>query len=460
MLRTIVTATILAMSAACASSQPAPDAPTDSSATDPAEESKTPMPIEEEDVSRVMAPLLADAYLDGVSVAFVTPDGIVTWHGSAEGEPVPNDASRYQIGSVTKVITAIALAQMAADGRVAFDESLTEYFDNTHPAITLKMLATHTSGLPRMPATFAPTSMPDPYAGQDRASLLALFSKLERGPEVYSYSNFGFALLGEALSGQAGKPYPALMQSVVLGPLGMSDSGFSNDVDGMVDGHDDNGVVVPPWSFEAWAPAGALVSDTEDMATFLQANMTAEEGTALHTAQQKHVDRPDGAMGLGWHIGIGDLPDVTWHNGQTGGFHSFVGWNPDVDFGVVILSNTASGLVDKVAIELLTAASNDRPAEPLSELPQRLSQAQRARMSGTYELAPGAFVVVEEAGRGLRATVAGQGPIPLVFVSENELSLGGSPATIWFELPEEGPASAVELRQGEQVSRAERKAKE
>jgi CubicO group peptidase (beta-lactamase class C family) len=414
-------------------------------------------PVSEQAIAKVVEPLLADDHLRAVSVAIVTPEGWYSWHAGAEGHETPNDESRYQIGSVTKVFTALLLADMAMSGEVRIDASLSEYFVDAPESVTLRELAAHTSGLPRMPATFEVTSNSDPYAGQDVDSLAAHLSGIVLGPKTYAYSNLGPALLGQALARAAGSTYEELVHLRLLEPMGLDDTDFSNDSEGMMPGYDRLGREVVPWNIYGWSPAGALVSDVVDMAKFVRKNLTSEAGTPLRLTHEKVAERDNGRMGLAWHIGFGDLPELRWHNGQTGGFHCFVGFEPNAEVGIVVLSNTASLLVDRVARNLIEAAVERREPELVEDLPLRLTESEMERMVGTYQLVPGVVVQVRRAGSGIVVQIAGQSPIPTVPLSSSELSFPGAPVKLVFELPEEGGrAASMTLVQQGQTTRAER----
>lgn len=123
---------------------------------------------------------VATGVLHGVSAAVVTPGGARTLHAGrllAGGEAPPDDRTLWEIGSVTKVFTALLLADAVVRGEVALETPIAELLppDVELPGgaarrITLEMLATHRSGLPRIPADLDATDYRDPYAacGEDR----------------------------------------------------------------------------------------------------------------------------------------------------------------------------------------------------------------------------------------------------------------------------------------------------
>lgn len=125
--------------------------------------------------------------------------------------------SIFEIGSISKTFTGLILAQMVEQNKVKLDQSVRELLPSetvakpAGPEITLLDLATHHSGLPRMPDNFNPSNLQDPYADYTPANLYAFIAKhgvLKPAGADFSYSNLGVGLLGQALSDQAETTYP------------------------------------------------------------------------------------------------------------------------------------------------------------------------------------------------------------------------------------------------------------
>jgi D-alanyl-D-alanine-carboxypeptidase/D-alanyl-D-alanine-endopeptidase len=290
------------------------------------------------------------------------------------GTPPPDARSLFEIGSVTKVFTGTLLADMAGRGEVRLDEPVADLLPASVRvpsrgglAITLADLATQSSGLPRLPANMAPKDEANPYADYTEAQLFAFLSSYElpRAPgAAYEYSNLGVGLLGLALARRAGSTYERLIDDRVLGPLRLRDTRISLSPEvraRLAPGHDETGAVVPNWDVPTFAGAGALRSTAADLLTFLAANLAAERGEdtsrlaramRLAHAPRRPTATPGMSIGLAWHVV--DASHVVWHNGATGGYHSFVGFDPLRGVGVVVLaSSTAS--VDEVGMRLLDA---------------------------------------------------------------------------------------------------------
>jgi serine-type D-Ala-D-Ala carboxypeptidase/endopeptidase len=172
----------------------------------------------------------------GIVVGIAGPRGnrIVAYGArSLEDKTPANGDTVYDIGSITKVLTALLLADMAQRHDVALDDPAEKYLPGvTLPSrngrqITLADLATHTSGLPLRPTNLSSKDPANPYAGYTRDRLFACLStyKLTRDPgSHYDYSNVGFGLLGQVLSARAGVPYADLVARRITGPLHMVDT--------------------------------------------------------------------------------------------------------------------------------------------------------------------------------------------------------------------------------------------
>jgi len=294
--------------------------------------------------------------------------------GEFEGK-TPDRESLYEIGSVTKVFTGILLADRVKSGVVKLDDPVQKHLPNgwTMPRrddrdITLLHLATHTSGLPRLPHGFLGVVLKhpeDPFARFDEAELKKGLpdTKVQQAIGAHhEYSNLGTGLLGYALAhASKAESYEALVRDRVLKPLDLADTGITlteSQKKRLICGHDNKGKKQPNWDFATCGACGALRSTVGDLLRFVKAN--AEPAgplkDALLMAQQNWRDiRPgDEEYGLSWvrFPCKKKAPPAVWHNGQTGGYHSFVGFLPGRG-GVVVLCNVATFDVDKVGFAVL-----------------------------------------------------------------------------------------------------------
>lgn len=382
---------------------------------------------------------------------------IVAFGQSGNGRPL-DGKTVFEIGSISKVFTSLILADMVRRGEVALDDPVATYLPPTVkvPArsgrqITLLDLATQSSGLPRMPANFAPKDPANPYADYTTAELYAFLSSYElpRDPGArYEYSNLGFAVLGGALAQRAGKSWEALVQERIIGPLGLRDTRVSLPASmrsRLAAGHAD-GKPAANWDLGAFAPAGALRSTADDMLRFIAAAMDSAGPLAADfraTEQSRRVITPGRLeIGLGWHILRIDGRTVVWHNGGTGGYHAFAGFEPATGRGVVLLANSTDD-IDDIGVHLLD------PQSPLRPSPRAVAVAPGVldRYVGRYALSPTFAIDVTRDGTALFIQATGQSKLRILPASDREFFLTAVDARITFVQAGDSAASALILHQ-------------
>ena len=215
----------------------------------------------------------------------------------------------------------------------------------------------HVSGLPRLPNNMKPADPGNPYADYDPQKLYAYLARYEltRDPgDKYEYSNLAAGLLGHALSRRAGMSYEQVIRRRVLEPLGMTNTSVTlseRQKQNLAIGHDSGLAPVKNWDLDALAGAGALRSTANDMLTFLAAHMELSD-TPLKAAMRRmrSDSRPTETtnlrVALGWHISTQFGMELVWHNGGTGGYHAWAGFDPAKRKGAVVLCNSALDIDD------------------------------------------------------------------------------------------------------------------
>ncbi|NYD67156.1 serine hydrolase domain-containing protein [Agromyces atrinae] len=303
--------------------------------------------------------------LDRVSVARVTAEGDIVTAGFGA-----DDDTEYEIGSVTKTFTGNLLQIAIERGEVTIDETLDAFFprlaDTPAGGVTLASLANHTSGLPGLPLELQASALADAILNRNpyRTSVHELIAQTApqqvSDPGRYVYSNLGMSLLGHALAERAGTTYERLVEERIFVPLGMTHTRIvlengdldASDAGAPTTGYSPTGIPQEPWSIAAYAPAGGIRSTLADMTLYVRALL---DGTAPGAgAMDRNLDGDGGAEGYAWLIlDQEDGSTLTLHNGQTGGFASFLVLDREAGVGSIVLSNTAVQLPD-VAVDLIT----------------------------------------------------------------------------------------------------------
>lgn len=299
-------------------------------------------------------------------------------YGTADKETgtVPDSNTVFEIGSISKVFTTEIAQQLVEHGQLSWDDNIIKYLPPearpaTDDTTTLLHLATHTSGYPRLPKSwFAQLEADkcDPYRTLTIQDVYKVVrnaeDKVSPSMKNSDYSNLGMGLLGHILEWKTGKPYEQLLQEYMCAPLGMGSTTTLHKNDMMMaTGHDKNGNKTCYWTLPVLQGAGAIKSNGADMLRFLDVNMG--DGSALGktfaATQTQVAETVSGGVGRGWHIDVLSgimygIDSITWHNGGTGGFRSYLGFIPGRNTGVVVLSNCSHSDFDKLAVKILCKA--------------------------------------------------------------------------------------------------------
>lgn len=324
------------------------------------------------DIKNLLQEFIEDNGSVGASVA-VIENGKTSFYTygkkSVNGNDLVSKDTLFEIGSITKVFTTLLLAEMESQGRVKLDEPVEKYLpgvkipERNGKKITFRHLATHTSGLSRMPDNFAPKDPSNPY--QDyTVELLFEFLKsytLTRDPgESFEYSNLGMGLLGYVLSVRYGKSYEEMVKDLITNKLNMLSTSVSLSgkmAENFASGHS-LGKEVKSWDFTpSIVGAGGIRSNIKDMANFLAMSMGNSKSSIYKSFslcfKQEYSENPNFAIGLGWMLSNSDEAKLVFHQGQTGGFKNYLGFNPKLKKGVVVLSNSTESWIDELGCLVL-----------------------------------------------------------------------------------------------------------
>lgn len=351
-------------------------------------------------------------YRHGVVVLLVNPAGVHRYAVGAEGAG-PDEHTSFAVGSLTKVFTGLLLADMVERGELDLDAPVDRYLPaelrlgaSADQAITLRHLATHTSGLPKD----APGWDWDSARGDD---VVRFVRDLAPRPQVgrYEYSNLGMALLGRVMERRADQSLETLFAERLFGPLGLEQTGFRPAPGAPVAPPHDapEGVTVASLDAPAAARAAAgLYSTAADLARLVQASLEPASSIpsplagALALARESHAPADEDGLesGLGWKLHRRGERVLVHHGGQSAGHQSFVGFDPARGVGVVLLADSkADDGLDRVALHLLA------PEVPLPdfsrpravELPEETLRA----WAGSYQLDDGNSIDLVLADGGL-----------------------------------------------------------
>lgn len=295
-----------------------------------------------------------------VALATVTPVGTSIAHRGAGLD------ADYEIGSISKGITGLLYRDAIQRGVLTERTTLGELFDFDPDValsgVTVEALSRHTAGLPRLPSAAAPWRRTlrlwregtNPYSETLEERLTQAGTITLRRPKPH-YSNLGFELLGHGVAPASGATYAGLLERRINQPLqGTTFYAPANTGQlrpGALTGRSRAGRPREPWTGEAVAPAGGIRATITDLATLTEALLA---GTVPGTSALDPVARfGSGAwIGAAWITVEHQGRTITWHNGGTGGFRSWLGLDRAAGCGAVILAATSTP-VDRQGFRLL-----------------------------------------------------------------------------------------------------------
>jgi serine-type D-Ala-D-Ala carboxypeptidase/endopeptidase len=379
----------------------------------------------------------------------------------------------FEIGSMTKVFTALLLADMAQRGEVGLDDPAEKYLpagatmpERAGRKITLVDLATHRSGLPRLPENLPMADPDDPYADYTESQLLEFLAQHKLTRDIgsqYEYSTLGMGLLGYLLARKAGTDYESLLKSRITGPLGMKDTAITltpEQKSRFATGHDAYMRPAKPWHLPVLAGAGALRSTADDLLTFLDAFVRGAD-TPLARAMKSMFaklwpsadQRFDTA--LGWMVAKSPAGDIVMHDGGTGGFRTSMAYDPVKKRGVVVLSNAAAEpSVNDLSVHLLVGSPlaplrpiPAAPPPPIKRIAISLPAAEMDRVVGRYALPNQMELSVVRNDQGLTAQISGQPRLPIFAEAPLRFFWRAVDAQLRFIANEEGKVTGAVLTQ-------------
>jgi hypothetical protein len=320
-----------------------------------------------------------------------------------------------------------------------------------------------------MPNNFNPKDPDNPYADYSVQQMYDFISGYTLTRDIgsqFEYSNFGVGLLGHVLTLRAGKSYEELVRARILDPLGMKETAVTLTPEmkaHLAIGHSAAGNPVANWDIPTLAGAGALRSTVNNMMTFLAANLGyTRTPLAQDMADEISIRRPTGQPGMeiayNWLVQTKDGNSIIWHNGGTGGYSSYMGFDPKTRVGVVVLSNmSAPPGQDDLGRHLLDASYPLLQVKPPSEHTEiSLDTKTFDRYVGVYQLNPNILLKVSRDGAAFYSQVGGQQKLQIFAESDHKFFIKVVDAQLTFDVDSQGAATQVTFRQNSRDTVAKR----
>ncbi|WP_426479504.1 serine hydrolase domain-containing protein [Chryseobacterium sp. CBSDS_008] len=276
---------------------------------------------------------------------------------------LPTSKSLYEIASITKTFTGTLLAHALVDGKIKMDDDIRKYLDGTYPnlefekhPVTIKNLTNHSSGLPQFlpdqsetfkkPMDSVAAALADFYKNYSKKKFYEDLhqAKVDFMPGTeYKYSNTGTQITGDILEKVYHKSFEDLLSEYITGPLKMNHTIIGTNSASLLTPYNEKGKVMPRNFTTIFAPAGGIISTTEDLVKYMRYHLD-ENNKYVKASHTPLVKSEEDAIGLYWRLHTyEDGSQTVYHTGGTFGFSSVLQIYPSKNMGVVILSNESDG---------------------------------------------------------------------------------------------------------------------
>lgn len=425
----------------------------------------------ESDLRAVLAKRLEAEVLPTCAIAGFAGEKTLVVRACTEGASAPalQPDAFVEIGSISKALTGLVLADMVERGEIALEASAASLAPKGAKLprrddrdIRIRDLVSQTSGLPRLPPGFAPKDATNPYAdfGVDALYEALARTELARAPGAgYEYSNFGFMWLSELLGRRAGRDFESLAKARLFEPLGMKEAAVRLSPDAakrLAPGHDPARRPVRAWDIapELAGVGGFRITPNEMMllAEALAGRRAGPLDAAIRRSQETLFTTPRGSgVGYAWAIVPRAEGKVYWHNGGTAGFHTMLAFAPGARRAAFVVADSPANL-DDLALHLVD------PSMPLKakRLAIALEEAVLEEYVGRYELRPDFVLAVTREGGRLFTQATGQGRIEVFAEAKDRLFARVIDAQLVIRRDAQGKVEGLTLVQGGRESPARR----
>jgi CubicO group peptidase (beta-lactamase class C family) len=295
----------------------------------------------------------------GLAYAIVKDGGI---HSDSRGEMLIGSGRKvtsdtpFQLGSVSKSFTAMAVMQLVEADKVDLDAGISQYLEvfsgSPGHAITIRQMLSHTSGYSTLQGN---QIYEDLTTGRDelarQVEQVAKWAPAYEPGTRWAYSNANYQILGVLIEALSGLDYASYIETRILKPIGMNDSFVADgeNHDTMARGH-------RPWfgtkrpmkdskTHRVYAPAGGVIASANDVARYLSIMMNGEDDVISATSKAAMLRPASDASpfyGFGWLIDA--QKGTVYHSGESPGTETLAVLAPAKKKAVVVLVNAGGGI--------------------------------------------------------------------------------------------------------------------
>jgi serine-type D-Ala-D-Ala carboxypeptidase/endopeptidase len=430
--------------------------------------------ISNDDVQAALAQRFKDDRTGACIAAGVIDNGAIAtayYCADPKSQRPYDEHTAFEIGSVTKTMTAALLAEFIARGEVTLDDPIAKLLPpgtvvpsfNGHE-ITIAEIVTHSSGLPSIPAGYRPADMNNPYADATERRLLddLAATKLTREPgSKWEYSNFAMIVLSYALAKRNGSDYETLLREHLLAPLGMNETYIAKPPPGvhLAQGHLPGGTPAIPWDFHPdMAGVGGVRATLPDMMKYIEGELGTRDSAitpALGRTQDFVASVGGHKMAINWNLVTPKGHTYLIHEGGTGGYSSFAGFDHAAKRGVVLLCDTAltaAGGLGSLGLHLIDSGIPPGAPRLVATADAKLIDA----LAGKYRLQGGLGIELRHKDSSLTIQADGQPEFEMGYDSSGDFyplkfdallrpkrKSDGSYIFTWFQLGGEQEAERI-----------------
>lgn len=418
---------------------------------------------------RLAARLAGDRTGACVVAAVINKGGQVLRARSCAGtrsDAAPSMDAAFEIGSVTKTMTAFLVADLIASGKWSLDDPIAKHLPTGTAVprqgerqILVRDLLTHSAGLPALPPGMQIADQANPYATLTEAQILGALAEVKLTRPIGSqaeYSNFGMMLVSLAVARSNGGDFESALRDKLFKPLAMTGAFVAKPLAAQpAAGHLPSGKPAPAWTIHTnLAGVGMVKATLADMERYARAELG--EGPAELVAQMRRTQQPLAhGFAMNWMSRQIKGQEIVMHEGGTGGFSSLVALDPAGQRAVVLLADTSLADLGGLGDLGLSLLGLDIPVQP----PRRAVPAPaalRKALVGDYKLAGLPIRISEQEGK-LIAQAQGQPAFELLHDSRGEFYPAEFSAVLAPVPAAEGkPIERFALRQGGGLVEAER----
>lgn len=382
-----------------------------------------------------------------VQAAVIEGDRVVRGSGCAgtRSAPAPAPDAAFEIGSVSKTMTAFLVAGLVERGPWSLDDPIARHLPEGtvvprqgERQILVRDLLTHGAGLPALPPGMPMPNPGDPYAGLTEAELLAALGRVQLTRPIGSqaeYSNFGMMLVSLAVARGLGGDLEAALRERLFTPLGMDGAYIIRPRAARpAPGHLPGGMATPAWTIAPnLAGVGMIKATLDDMVRYARAEL-GDAPAALRPALRLTQQPLAHGYAMNWMVRTLQGRALLMHEGGTGGFSSLVVLEPGAQRAVVLLADTALTDLGGLGDLGLALLGLDMRLQPRREV--AAPSALRRALAGDWEVGGLTLRIREAADGRLLAQARGQSEFELRYDSQGDFYPTSFSALLRPEPPE------------------------